>query len=124
MHTLFESGTTRIYELDRYIKDDVIRYGGRLAELEKKLANAYRDAVSRYVIELRTVRSCHASQTTEEAWDDDALFQNANDEEEDGQFVMYVDWPVIIRVAILTLIVGATLPTHLGKTSLAFESWA
>ena len=46
LHTLFESGTTRIYELDSYIKDDVIRYGGRLAELEKKLANAYRDAVS------------------------------------------------------------------------------
>lgn len=30
------------------------------------------------------------SQTTEEAWDDDALFQNGDDEEEDGQFVMYV----------------------------------
>ncbi|TFY58631.1 hypothetical protein EVJ58_g6299 [Rhodofomes roseus] len=70
LHTLFESGTTRVYELDRYIKDDVIRYGGRLAELEKKLANTYREA------------------TTEEAWDDDALFQNADGEEEDGQFVM------------------------------------
>ncbi|KAH9922095.1 uncharacterized protein B0H18DRAFT_1121112 [Fomitopsis serialis] len=70
LHTLFESGTTRIYELDRYVKDDVVRYGGRLAELEKKLANAYRDA------------------TTEEAWDDDALFQNTEGEEEDGQFVM------------------------------------
>ncbi|KZT72342.1 hypothetical protein DAEQUDRAFT_755185 [Daedalea quercina L-15889] len=70
LHTLFESGTTRIYELDRYVKDDVIRYGGRLTDLEKKLANAYRDA------------------TTEEAWDDDALFHNAEDEEEDGQFVM------------------------------------
>lgn len=46
LHTLFESGTTRVYELERYIKDDVVRYGGRLAELEKKLANAYRDAVS------------------------------------------------------------------------------
>lgn len=45
MHTLFESGVTRIYDLERYIKDDVIRYGGRLSELEKKLANAYREAV-------------------------------------------------------------------------------
>ncbi|PCH35643.1 hypothetical protein WOLCODRAFT_107620 [Wolfiporia cocos MD-104 SS10] len=70
LHTLFESGTTRIYELERYIKDDVLRYGGRLADLEKKLASAYREA------------------TTEEAWDDDALFANADDEEEDGQFVM------------------------------------
>ncbi|CCM01012.1 uncharacterized protein FIBRA_03060 [Fibroporia radiculosa] len=70
LHTLFESGTTRIYELERYIKDDVVRYGSRLTELEKKLANAYREA------------------TAEEAWDDDALFQIADDEEEDGQFVM------------------------------------
>ena len=45
MHTLFESGVTRINDLERYIKDDVVRYGGRLAELEKKLANAYREAV-------------------------------------------------------------------------------
>ena len=45
MHTLFESGITRINDLERYVKDDVVRYGGRLAELEKKLANAYREAV-------------------------------------------------------------------------------
>ncbi|KAI0941499.1 hypothetical protein AcW1_003374 [Taiwanofungus camphoratus] len=70
LHTLFESGTTKIYELERYIKDDIVRYGSRLAELEKKLANAYREA------------------TTEEAWDDDALFQIADDEEEEGEFVM------------------------------------
>ncbi|KZT01472.1 uncharacterized protein LAESUDRAFT_478191 [Laetiporus sulphureus 93-53] len=70
LHTLFESGTTRIYELERYIKDDVVRYGGRLAELEKKLANAYREA------------------TSEEAWDDEVLFHNVDDEEEEGQFVM------------------------------------
>ncbi|KAL6305105.1 hypothetical protein BKA93DRAFT_230818 [Sparassis latifolia] len=70
LHTLFESGTTRINELERYINDDIIRYGGRLAELEKKLGNAYREA------------------TTEEAWDDDALFHNAEDEAEEGEFVM------------------------------------
>ncbi|OCH89427.1 hypothetical protein OBBRIDRAFT_819742 [Obba rivulosa] len=70
LHTLFESGTTQVYELERYIKDDVIRYGGRLAELEKKLASAYREA------------------TTEEAWDDEALFRIAEDEEEEGELVM------------------------------------
>ncbi|KAI0351962.1 hypothetical protein OH77DRAFT_1428987 [Trametes cingulata] len=69
LHTLFESGITRINDLERYIKDDVVRYGGRLSELEKKLANAYREA------------------TTEEAWDDDALFRMEG-EEEDGEFVM------------------------------------
>lgn len=46
LHTLFESGVTRINELERYIKDDVVRYGGRLSELEKKLTSAYEEAVS------------------------------------------------------------------------------
>ncbi|KAI8971000.1 hypothetical protein BD414DRAFT_501326 [Trametes punicea] len=69
LHTLFESGITRINDLERYIRDDVIRYGGRLSELEKKLANAYREA------------------TTEEAWDDEALFRMEGEEEE-GEFVM------------------------------------
>ncbi|KAI0800213.1 hypothetical protein C8Q74DRAFT_1363991 [Fomes fomentarius] len=70
LHTLFESGVTRINDLERYVKDDVIRYGGRLSELEKKLANAYREA------------------TTEEAWDDEALFRMEGDSEEEGEFVM------------------------------------
>ncbi|KAH9851132.1 hypothetical protein C2E23DRAFT_832648 [Lenzites betulinus] len=69
LHTLFESGITQISDLERYIKDDVVRYGGRLADIEKKLGNVYREA------------------TTEEAWDDDALFRMEN-EEEDGEFVM------------------------------------
>ena len=45
MHTLFESGVTRIHELERYISDDVVRYGNRLTELEKKLTAAYEEAV-------------------------------------------------------------------------------
>lgn len=49
LHTLFESGTTRIQDLERYIKDDVVRYGSRLGDLEKKLVGAYREAVSSYV---------------------------------------------------------------------------
>ncbi|KAI0785736.1 hypothetical protein C8Q75DRAFT_881942 [Abortiporus biennis] len=69
LHTLFESGTTRIVELERYIKDDVLRHGARLLDLEKKLTNAYREA------------------TTVEAWDDDALFRD-EEEEEDSEFVM------------------------------------
>jgi transcriptional activator SPT7 len=42
---LFESGTTKIQDLERYIKDDVVRYGSRLGDLEKKLVGAYREAV-------------------------------------------------------------------------------
>ncbi|KAH9935133.1 uncharacterized protein BXZ73DRAFT_100523 [Epithele typhae] len=71
LHTLFESGITEVSDLERYVKDDIIRYGGRLNELEKKLTNAYSEA------------------TTEEAWDDEALFRMEGDEEEGGnEFVM------------------------------------
>ena len=46
LHTLFESGITGVGDLERYIQDDVVRYGGRLAELGKKLDNAYQEIVS------------------------------------------------------------------------------
>ena len=48
LHTLFESGITHVRDLERYITDDVIRYGNRLNELEKKLVNAYNEVVSAY----------------------------------------------------------------------------
>ncbi|KAI0074871.1 hypothetical protein K474DRAFT_1499959 [Panus rudis PR-1116 ss-1] len=69
LHTLFESGTTRISELERYIRDDVLRYGNRLNDLDKKLTAAYSEA------------------TAGDMWDDDALFK-MEDEEEDAEFVM------------------------------------
>ncbi|KAI6168663.1 hypothetical protein EDD17DRAFT_1529032 [Pisolithus thermaeus] len=65
LHALFESGITRIQDLERYIKDDIVRHGMRLAELEKKLENAYREA------------------TSTDVPDDDALF-NSDQEEEDA----------------------------------------
>ncbi|KZV96690.1 hypothetical protein EXIGLDRAFT_747488 [Exidia glandulosa HHB12029] len=46
LHTLFESGTTQVSDLERYITDDVIRYGTRLTELERKLENAYREVTA------------------------------------------------------------------------------
>ena len=45
LHTLFECGTSKVQDLERYVSDDVQRHGSRLAELEKKLVSAYRDAV-------------------------------------------------------------------------------
>lgn len=46
LHTLFESGVTRApYDLERYIKEDVVRYGNRMNDLEKKLSHAYSEAV-------------------------------------------------------------------------------
>ncbi|KAI6009863.1 hypothetical protein EDC04DRAFT_2772287 [Pisolithus marmoratus] len=64
LHALFESGITRIQDLERYIKDDIVRHGVRITELEKKLENAYREATSTDVL------------------DDDALFNSDQDEED------------------------------------------
>jgi len=72
LHSLFESGVSRIQGLEKYITDDVVRHGNRLNELEKKIANVYQEYASA------------------EAMDDDALFANEDDEEEESAFVMYV----------------------------------
>jgi len=52
LHTLFESGVTRVGDLERYVQDEIVRYGGRLSELGKKLDNAYQEIVS-------PTQSCH-----------------------------------------------------------------
>ncbi|KIP09038.1 hypothetical protein PHLGIDRAFT_103496 [Phlebiopsis gigantea 11061_1 CR5-6] len=70
LHTLFESGVTRIHDLERYVQEDIVRYGARMTDLEKKLRNAYTEA------------------TADQAWDDEALFKMEDDEEEDSEFVM------------------------------------
>ncbi|KAJ6592683.1 hypothetical protein B0H19DRAFT_1245522 [Mycena capillaripes] len=46
LHTLFESGISRVQDLERYISDDVERYGARLGDLEKKLVGAYREVTA------------------------------------------------------------------------------
>ncbi|KAF8532180.1 hypothetical protein JB92DRAFT_3104283 [Gautieria morchelliformis] len=61
LHTLFEGGTTKIQDLERYIKDDVVRYGSRLGDLEKKLVGAYRDI------------------TTVEAPNDEGMFEDGDE---------------------------------------------
>ncbi|KAK1231020.1 Transcriptional activator spt7 [Marasmius sp. AFHP31] len=51
LHTLFESGASKVQDLERYITDDVERYGSRLGDLEKKLVGAYREATADTVID-------------------------------------------------------------------------
>ncbi|KAJ3759635.1 hypothetical protein EV360DRAFT_19555, partial [Lentinula raphanica] len=46
LHTLFESGISEIQDLERYVADDIERYGSRLTDLEKKLVGAYREVTS------------------------------------------------------------------------------
>ncbi|KAF9476670.1 hypothetical protein BDN70DRAFT_882134 [Pholiota conissans] len=51
LHTLFESGSSKIQDLERYISDDIERYGTRLGELEKKLVGAYRETTAGEILE-------------------------------------------------------------------------
>ncbi|CAK5273926.1 unnamed protein product [Mycena citricolor] len=46
LHTLFESGISRVQDLERYISDDIERYGSRLGDLEKKIENVYREVTA------------------------------------------------------------------------------
>lgn len=73
LHTLFESGVTRIQDLERYVRDDVERYGVRLGELENKIVGAYREAASGGVMEM----------------DDEAMFED-DDEEDAGILALCV----------------------------------
>ncbi|KAF7783329.1 hypothetical protein Agabi119p4_2705 [Agaricus bisporus var. burnettii] len=63
LHTLFESGTSKVQDLERYIRDDVERYSSRLNELEKKIVGAYRDT------------------TAGETLEDEGLFEDEEEEE-------------------------------------------
>lgn len=46
---MFESGISKVQELERYVSDDVERYGARLAGLEEKLITAYRESVRHFL---------------------------------------------------------------------------
>ena len=51
LHTLFESGVSQVSELEKFVSDDIERYGSRLLELEKKLVGAYRESVRVVIFE-------------------------------------------------------------------------
>lgn len=43
LHTLFENGTMETQELERYIKDDVERYGSKISDIERKFTQTYHE---------------------------------------------------------------------------------
>lgn len=51
LHALAEHGISEVQELERYIKDDVERYGSRLQDLERKLVHAYDEQTQAAAIE-------------------------------------------------------------------------
>ena len=70
---------SRIVALDKYITDNIRRYGSRPGELEKKSTNVYQEFA------------------TAEAINDNALFANEDDKEEESAFVMYALWLSSVR---------------------------
>ncbi|KAJ2917713.1 hypothetical protein MD484_g2706, partial [Candolleomyces efflorescens] len=64
LHTLFESGVSQVSELEKFVSDDIERYGSRLLELEKKLVGAYRESTA-----------------GQEALEDEGLFEEEDEEE-------------------------------------------
>ncbi|TFK71075.1 hypothetical protein BDN72DRAFT_487042 [Pluteus cervinus] len=62
LHTLFESGTAKIQDMERYITDDIQRHGSRLTDLEKKLVSAYHES------------------TASEVFDEEGLFESEDEE--------------------------------------------
>jgi transcriptional activator SPT7 len=72
LHTLFESGITKVQDLENYVQEDIVHFGSRMGEIEKKLTTAYSDAA--------------AALAGEGIVDDDQLF--AEGDEDEGAFVM------------------------------------
>jgi len=107
LHTLFQSGITQVQDLERYIKDDVVRHGNRLNDLEKKLVNAYDEM------------------TTTEAIDDDVLFANEDDEEESA-FVMYASFRDVWFILLTTFLLdsqGTVYRRHWRRLSWLPRTW-
>jgi len=100
---LFESGNSKVQDLERYISDDIERYGSRLGELEKKLVGAYRETNASEVLE------------------DEGLFEE-EDEEETGALAMYGVHASGICFILISF-KGANLPTSLEKITLVYENW-
>lgn len=91
MHTLFESGSSKIQDLERYIFDDIERYGLRLGELEKKIVGAYRETVSCFqTISTFAFRlKVRILQAAGEILEDEGLFEE-EEEDETGALAMCV----------------------------------
>lgn len=89
LHTLFESGVSKVQELERYVTDDIERNGVRLVELEKKLVNAYRDAVRFAFSQSWFGAHSLTLQTAGDILEEEGLFEE-EDEEEAGALTLYV----------------------------------
>ncbi|KAH8827798.1 hypothetical protein DL96DRAFT_1709124 [Flagelloscypha sp. PMI_526] len=71
LHALFESNVREVRVLERYVMDDIERYGSRLGDLEKKLVGAYREVTS-----------------MDMAIEEDGLFDDEGEDEDAGALAM------------------------------------
>lgn len=96
---LFENGTLEVQELERYIKDDVERYGNKIADIERKLAQTYQDIAE----PLR--------------FDDDAMFEEGGD-----ALIAYVTITGVARRSGLTSYSRGNWTEELGEDFFGFKA--
>jgi transcriptional activator SPT7 len=77
---MFENGVPSVSDLEMYIKDDIVRQGVRLQDMDKKLNSALQELVS--VVHPCCLLSAHILQQIQnETVDDDVVFgDNADDD--------------------------------------------
>jgi transcriptional activator SPT7 len=49
LHALHESGQIQLQDLEAHIKDDIEREGGKIAEMTRKVKQAYKEVVSAHL---------------------------------------------------------------------------
>ncbi|KAG2750285.1 hypothetical protein P692DRAFT_20818095 [Suillus brevipes Sb2] len=64
----FKSGVTRIQDFKPYIKDNIVRHGSRLADIEKKLVGAYCEATHLEVLDDDVLFAGEDNKEDEKAW--------------------------------------------------------
>lgn len=105
LHTLFESGISRVQDVERYISDDVERHGTRLGDLEKKLVGAYREVVRLSLfVNSFLVYLFFQRQTAVDVLDDEGLFED--EEEEGGALTMCVSYSVFCLYSLILRLQG------------------
>jgi hypothetical protein len=121
LHTLFASGTAHVNELERYIKDDILRNGSRLADLEKKLINAYEDIVRASCIPaiMRLTRCFRRLMKPGMTTHFSALKKKRTKKANLSCMFDFCDQ----RIYQLNSSLGATLQNHLAKISLVYANW-
>lgn len=111
LHALHENGQVETSDLEAHIKDDIEREGVKIAEMTRKVRQAYKEVVSVNV----PVESESDLQATAPVIEDDMLFN-----EQGGMLAEYVTRPFF---SMGTDYLAETLQMSLVRTTWASRSW-